>query len=221
MKNIKKHSGIIIVILIALANVYYFGYKGNDAPQLPFGSNSSSSYQPVKVGGPLPKEIFGLTNAGNGKWKDADGNVVYQQARVYAGSSKSQPLPVLREDGCIYDKNKVVTVDLDSNKYPASSLHIYLAIRNGVPQKLHINRNPDYDLRGKSLQGIPSNSTFDRDEFPFALSNEAVVYNREKGTSDIAFIPLSDNRGSGSSMGNALSDYCQGQAFRINLVPSS
>lgn len=215
-----KAIGSVLVFLLLGAG-YFLQNNGGSFDEIlnKVTGKSASPYKPVPVGGPMPKEIFGLTNAGNGIWKDAQGNVVYKQARVYQGASKSQPLPVVREDGCIYKKDEVVTVDVDSNKYPASALHIYIAIRNGVPQKLHVNRDPGYDLRANSLEGIPSNSETDRDEFPFALSNEAVVYNKKVGTSDIAYIPYSDNRGSGSSMGNQLSDYCQGQAFQINLVP--
>lgn len=190
----------------------------NITDQIP-GLDNTAQYQPIKRGGPLPKEIFGLTNAGNGVWRDSSGNVVYRQARVYAGGSKPQPLPVQRASGCKYQKEPV-TVVVDSNEYPASALHLFIAARNGVPQTLHINRDPDYDVRSNSLEGIPSNSTFDRDEAPFAISNEAVVYNRVRGTSDIAYIPFSDNRGSGSSMGGQLSDYCTGQSFRIQLDPA-
>lgn len=188
--------------------------KNNNAKNSNPNGPSSSKEQGI------PSQLFGLTRKANGTWKNSSGVVVYNQARVYQGGKESKPLPVLRKGGCKYDPNKVVPVKVDSNKYPASALHIYIALRNGVPKVLHINRNPDYDLRTNSLKGIPSNSTNDRDEFPFALSNEAVIYNRKTGTSDIAFIPFSDNRGSGSSMGNQLSDWCQGQAFTINLVPA-
>lgn len=182
-------------------------------------SAGTTSYKPIKQGGPLPEEIFGLRQAGGGVWKDSAGNVVYRQARVYEGGSKSQPLPPERVGGCKFQKQPVVVV-VDSRKYPASALHLYLGARHGAPQKLHINRDPGYDIRSNSLEGIPSNSTFDRDEVPFALSNEAAVYNRVRGTSDIAYIPFSDNRGSGSSMGGQLSSYCNGQSFRIQLDPA-
>lgn len=196
-------------LALALANSNFFENLTNPAPK----------YTPIKQKGPIPKSIFGLQNTGGGVWKDKDGNVAYRQARVYAGGSKPKPLKVVREGGCKYDPKKPVTVVLDSNEYPASALHLYLAARAGVPQVLHINRNPSYDIRTNSLEGIPSNSQYDRDESPFALSNEAVVYNRAKGTSDIAYIPFSDNRGSGSSMGGQLSDWCSGQPFRIGLDP--
>lgn len=206
-----KAGIVIILFLLAVALAESdFGDRFKPAPK----------YEPIKTKGPLPKEIFGLRNAGDGVWKDSAGNTVYRQARVYAGGSKPQPLPVAKEDGCKYNKDKPVTVVLDSNKYPASALHLYIAARNGVPETLHINRNPSYDIRSNSLEGIPSNSSSDRDESPFALSNEAVVYNKSRGTSDIAYIPFSDNRGSGSSMGNQLSDWCTGQSFRISLQPA-
>lgn len=208
---------IIAGIFFLLYNVGSGGLSGLTDK---LGISSAPEYKPIKTGGPLPKEIFGLTNKGNGQWVDANGNTVYKQARVYAGGSKSQPLPVQRDNpDCKYDAKKIVTVILDSKEYPASALHIFIAARNGVPQTLHVNRNPNYDVRSNSLEGIPSNATYDRDESPFALSNEAIVYNMTRGTSDIAYIPFSDNRGSGSSMGGQLSDYCSGQAFRIQLDP--
>lgn len=206
----------VVVLLIILGFGYFGSQNGLKIP----GFDSKPSYSPVKTDQKIPKQIFGLTNVGDGKWENSSGEVVYEQARVYAGSSKSQPLKPVEEDGCTYNKDKKATVVVDSNKYPASALHILIAIHNGVPQTLHVNRDPGYDLRANSLEGIPSNSTTDRDEYPFALSNEAVVYNKKVGTSDIAFIPFGDNRGSGSSMGNQLSDYCTGQAFQIVLDPA-
>lgn len=209
----------IRILLVALVGFLFYQANENDLLGKITGSSGASSYQPIRKSGPLPKEIFGLRRAGNGIWKNSAGETVYEQARVYAGGSASQPLRPERSGGCQYQKDPVIVV-VDSNKYPASALHLYLAARAGVPQKLHINRDPGYDIRANSLEGIPSNSTFDRDEVPFALSNEAVVYNRQKGTSDIAYIPFSDNRGSGSSMGGQLSEYCNGQSFRIQLDPA-
>ena len=212
----RRLLGLLVPIAIFGALYLYDHGKIDLSSILP---GQEPAYKPIRVGGPVPKEIFGLRRVKNGVWKDSSGQVVYRQARVYAGGSKPQPLKPVREDGCKYDKDKVVNVVVDSDEYPASALHLYLGARAGVPQVLHINRNPGYDIRSNSLEGIPSNSTTDRDETPFAISNEAVVYNRTEGTSDIAFIPYGDNRGSGSSMGGQLSDYCTGQAFRIVLDP--
>lgn len=212
----RRLLGLLVPILIFGALYLH------DHGKLDLGSilpGQEPTYKPIRVGGPLPKEIFGLRQAGKGVWKNSAGEVVYRQARVYQGGSKSQPLAPVRKDGCKYSKDKVIDVVVDSDKYPASALHLYLGARAGVPQVLHINRDPGYDIRSNSLEGIPSNDTTDRDETPFAISNEAVVYNRSEGTSDIAFIPYSDNRGSGSSMGGQLSDYCTGQSFRIVLDP--
>jgi hypothetical protein len=36
---------------------------------------------------------------------------------------------------------------------------------------------------------------------------------------DVRYIDPADNRGSGSVMGNALSDWCETQPFRIDFVP--
>lgn len=204
---------ILPVIIFAL--VGFVAYNGG-AEKIEKFVEPKPEYTQIKKEGPLPKTLFGLTNQGGGIWKDSKGTVVYKQAREYKGGSKSQPNKVEKEGGCIYQKEPV-EVELDSKKYPASALHIYLGIRAGVPETLHINRDPGYDIRLNSLEGIPSNSTYDRDETPFAMSNEAAVYNRQSGTSDIAYIPFSDNRGSGSSIGGQLSDYCQGQSFEIRI----
>lgn len=204
---------IIPVIVFALLG--YFLYNGG-FDKLKEQADPEPEFTQIKKGGPVPNQLFGLVRGQNGIWRYQNGKLAYKQARVYQGGSRSVPNPVKRVDGCIYQKEPVSVV-IDSKKYPASALHIYLGVRAGVPEILHINRDPGYDVRLNSLEGIPSNSEFDRDETPFALSNEAAFYNRSKGTSDIAYIPFSDNRGSGSSMGGQLSDYCDGQSFKINI----
>jgi hypothetical protein len=206
-----------LALIAAMALVLGLFSKQEVLP-VPGNEQEETTYKPIRTDEPLPKSIFGLKREKNGTWTNSAGTVVYRQARVYGGGSRPRPLAARKVDGCTY-KEKPVVVRLDSNRYPASALHIYIGARNGVPQTLHINRDPGYDIRSNSLEGIPSNSTYDRDESPFALSNEAAVYNRDRGTSDIAYIPFSDNRGSGSSMGNQLSRYCDGQSFRIQLDP--
>lgn len=215
METLKALAGIAVLALVLGL------FNKQEALPVPGTEPDTPEYKPIRIDGPPPQKIFGLQNQGKGVWVDSAGKVVYRQARVYAGGSQPRPLEAVRKEGCVFKPTEPVSVVLDSNKYPASALHIYLGARNGVPQTLHINRDPGYDIRSNSLEGIPSNSTYDRDESPFALSNEAAVYNKTVGTSDIAYIPFSDNRGSGSSMGNQLSDYCTGQPFRIVLKPSS
>ena len=215
METLKALAGIAVLALVLGL------FNKQEALPIPGTEPDAPQYKPIRIDGPVPKELFGLRNKGNGIWVNASGQEVYKQARVYKGGSQPRPLEPVRKDGCLFNATKPVDVILDSNKYPASALHIYLGARHGVPQTLHINRDPGYDIRSNSLEGIPSNSTYDRDESPFALSNEAAVYNKVVGTSDIAYIPFGDNRGSGSSMGNQLSKYCTGQSFRIVLKPSS
>lgn len=214
MEALKVFAGIALLAFILGI------FNKQSALPIPGTEPSAPQYKPIRSDQPLPKEIFGLRMKEKGIWVNDKGEKVYEQARIYKGGSKPQPLSPLRKDGCTYNADKPVNVVLDSDRYPASALHIYLAARAGVPQTLHINRDPGYDIRKNSLEGIPSNSTFDRDESPFALSNEAAVYNKKVGTSDIAYIPFSDNRGSGSSMGGQLSKYCTGQSFRIVLQPA-
>ncbi len=106
-----------------------------------------------------------------------------------------------------------VRVELSISEYPRSTWHIRRAIRRGEPSVLHIDREVADQHRDDSLAGIPTRDGMDRDEYPLAFTKEG------GDGADIAYVPYSDNRGSGSSVGGQLRPYCDGQAFRIKLTP--
>jgi hypothetical protein len=204
--------------------------SSNNQSNKPATNNNPSPGQPG-----LPNKLYGLTNNGNGKWVYNNGQIAYDQARVYAGAGindgKYPQAPVKKTADCTYQADKIVQVKVDSNKYPASALHFYLAFRRGAPQVVSVG-DKGANIRSVSLAGIPTKPGLDRDEvnlnatweaqYDAAQAKKKAEASGDKviGTSDIAWIPLSDNRGSGSSIGSQISDYCTGQKFKINLVPS-
>lgn len=106
---------------------------------------------------------------------------------------------------------EVVTLVFPADKYPETAAHIAAAIQNGHPAVCTIDRDGADDNRSKSLAGIPTISGYDRDEWPMAMCAEGGA-----GAS-VAYVELSDNRGAGSWVGNALEEYPDGTkvAFAI------
>lgn len=108
---------------------------------------------------------------------------------------------------------QVVEVEIDASDYPRSAAHVRQATRLGELGLLHIDRAGAEENRDQSLAGIPTRDGYDRDELPPAMSHEGGA------GAHVAYVPYSDNRGAGASMGHQLSDYCSGQAFRMVVVP--
>ena len=117
----------------------------------------------------------------------------------------------------------VVKVDLSESKYPESAQHIKDAIAGGAPTVLTLDRKDPPGTASKdqkcnkrrklSLKGIKTQKGKDRDEYPFAMTKEG-------GTgASVRLIDPSDNRGAGSTIGNALRDQPDDTQFEINLVP--
>lgn len=106
-----------------------------------------------------------------------------------------------------------VMVELSRGEYPGSTDHIADAQAAGQPSLLHIDRVNADRHRDESLEGIPTKAGYDRDEYPPAMSAEGGY------GADVRYVESSDNRGAGSSMGNQLEEFCNGQPFRFSLTP--
>ncbi|AFH65558.1 sporulation protein [Paenibacillus mucilaginosus K02] len=98
------------------------------------------------------------------------------------------------------------------NKYPYTGDHIRDAIAAGHPDVCTIDRDGADENRAESLQGIPTKTGYDRDEWPMAMCEEGGA------GADVRYVPYSDNRGSGSWVGNQLSVYPDGT--RIKFIMS-
>ena len=100
-----------------------------------------------------------------------------------------------------------------ASKYPETTDHISDAVAAGQPSLLHIDRADEDAHRDASLADYPPRTGYDRDEYPPAMS-------REGGAgADVRYIDPSDNRGAGSTMGNALEGWCEDQPFRLDITP--
>ena len=110
-------------------------------------------------------------------------------------------------------QERSVIVSLDESRYPYTTDHTEDAIRAGEAALLHIDRSGADQNREESLRGIPTRSGYDRDEYPPAVSSEG------GSGADVRYVPSSDNRGAGASMGDQLEGWCEDQPFRIQTVP--
>jgi hypothetical protein len=97
-------------------------------------------------------------------------------------------------------ENSAKIIWINKSKYPESAQHLEDAGAVGVP--LTIDRTGAAARRKAALKGLPTLPGLDRDEAPPALFLE--------GSKSVRGIPPSDNRGSGSSMGNQARDVPDG-----------
>jgi hypothetical protein len=100
-----------------------------------------------------------------------------------------------------------VVVDLNNDRHAPVIDHARDAVRDGQPRVLHIARGEAAANRAASLRPYAPRTGFDRDEYPPAMSDEGGA------GADVAYISPRANRSAGSTMGRALDDFCNGQAF--------
>lgn len=113
-----------------------------------------------------------------------------------------------------------VVVEMSREKYPQSTLHIEVAVKDyQQPTVLHINRDDTdahrdewHKVINKGWDADGDGEVDDMDEYVFAMAAEG------GRNANIALIKAADNRGSGSMLGSALRAYCAGQAFTIKPV---
>ncbi len=119
---------------------------------------------------------------------------------------KTSPMPITTSESNVkYDVKLIFPVD----KYPETAAHIVAALKRGETPICTIDREGADNNRDHSLKGIPTKEGYDRDEFPMAMCDEG-------GTgADVAYVHSSDNRGSGSWVGNQLADYPDGTRVLI------
>ena len=103
----------------------------------------------------------------------------------------------------------LVRVRFDDDRWPHIAAHIRFAKRlrkSGrlrYPRVFHIDRAGADENRRQALQGIPTRSGYDRDEYPPAVAREG-----GKGA-DVRYVRSSENRSAGAYMGNKLGPTAQ------------
>jgi hypothetical protein len=82
-----------------------------------------------------------------------------------------------------------------------------------------LNRRGADERRERLMRDIPTRDGFDRDEYPPAVGRGRGP-GLERGRdprgwkADVRYVPSSENRSHGASLGNRLADFCNGTRFR-------
>jgi len=139
----------------------------------------------------------------------------------YACESGGAATPAPRKErrtGCARPLG-VQSISFSRTKYPTIRAHFRAAVRDGWPRTLVVNRLGADARRDRLLGGFPTRDGFDRDEYPPAVG-------RGRGTglvrgssprgwkADVAYVPSSENRSHGSTLGIKLRRFCDGTRFR-------
>jgi hypothetical protein len=108
-------------------------------------------------------------------------------------------------------------------KYPNIYAHFARAIAKGWPRVMIVNRKGTDKRRDRLLALVPTKPGFDRDEYPAAVgrgkangSARGLVrgINPIGWLADVEYVPSSENRSHGSSLGAKLRRLCNGTRFR-------
>ena len=106
-----------------------------------------------------------------------------------------------------------------AQKYPNIRRHFRGAVRRGWPRRLVLNRRGADERRERLLRDVPTRDGFDRDEYPPAVGRGRGP-GLERGRNprgwraDVRYVPSSENRSHGASLGNQLEPFCNGTRFR-------
>ena len=104
------------------------------------------------------------------------------------------------------------TVSVSKSRYPESAKHIEDAIADGQPKVLTIDRKGASSRRYHALKGKSKVPGCDLDEYPPAMFAEGGK------NSDVRAISPSDNRGSGSYIGNFLRGQPDGAKITFEIT---
>jgi len=107
-----------------------------------------------------------------------------------------------------------------ASDYPNIRRHFMRAVDSrGWPRRLVVNRRGADERRDRLMRDIPTRERFDRDEYP-----PAVARGRGHGTTggrdprgwraDVRYVPSSENRSHGATLGAKLRAFCDGTQFR-------
>jgi hypothetical protein len=105
------------------------------------------------------------------------------------------------------------------SEYPNIRKHFRIAVRKGWPRRLVLNRRGADARRDRLLEDYPTKDGYDRDEYPPAVGRgkgEGLERGRNpRGwKADVRYVPSSENRSHGASLGAKLADFCNGTRFR-------
>src|SRR3954468_8566124 len=191
---------------------------------------ASAAGHPVAVTPAQAAMCSSFSNAGSraarpGR-RDADGDGVYCEsppcpcAKGDTGGASRRPAARSRgtTTGCTRPRG-VVPIGFSATKYPHIRAHVQRALRRGWPRVLVLNR-PGADTRRERVRsGRSTRPGMDRDEYPPAVGRGRGAHlargSHPRGwLADVMFVPSSENRSHGSTMGIKLRRFCDGTRFK-------
>ena len=101
----------------------------------------------------------------------------------------------------------VANISFSATKYPNIRRHFRRAVRDGWPRVLVLRRQGADGRRDDLLAAYPTREGFDRDEYPPAVG-------RRDADAHVAYVPSSENRSHGATLGIKLRRFCDGTRFR-------
>ncbi len=187
---VKRTTGVLWAFFILLVTVV-----PKDAQPEPVATSTSPETATVQTKTAEPKTLTPAVPATETK----TATPAKKTTQPAATAPAADPTPAIETDE-EYDQVLHFPVD----KYPQTAAHISAAIEAGQPAVCTIDRNGADSNRDASLAGLATKAGHDRDEWPMAMCAEGGA------GADIAYVPSSENRGSGSWVGHQLSDYADG-----------
>jgi hypothetical protein len=139
------------------------------------------------------------------------------------GGGGGNPTPAPKPNASCTRPAGVQRIVFSRSKYPNIRRHYILAVGRGWPRVMVINRKGADDRRDRLLEGFPTRPGFDRDEYPAAVGRGKANGDKRglvRGINpvgwmvDVAYVPSSENRSHGSSLGAKLHGFCDGTRFQ-------
>lgn len=153
---------------------------------------------------------------------DADGDGIYCEGlpcpcstETSGGDGGEEPAS---EESCTKPRG-VRRLVFSASQYPNIRRHFRSALRRGWPRRLVLNRPGADARRDRLLEHHPVRDGYDRDEYPPAVGR-GKGKGLERGRNprgwkaDVRYVPSSENRSHGASLGAKLQDFCNGTRFR-------
>ena len=114
---------------------------------------------------------------------------------------------------------RIQEISFSATKYPTIRRHVLDAVAAGWPRTLVVNRPGAAPRRNRLLEDVPTRDGFDRDEYPPAVGRGTgkglVRGSAPRGwMASVQYVPSSENRSHGSTMGTKLRRFCNGTRFR-------
>jgi hypothetical protein len=157
--------------------------------------------------------------------RDADSDGIYCESLPCpcakggsaGGSSPARETPAAPRE-CVRARG-VQNITFSKTKYPNIRRHFLAARRRGWPRVLVLNRRGADARRDRLLERYRTRDGMDRDEYPPAVGRGRgrglTKGSRPRGwRADVAYVPSSENRSHGSTLGLKLRRFCDGTRFR-------